>query len=264
MPTNVKVLGIIPARFASTRFPGKPLSLIAGKSLIQRTYENALKCASFDQLVVATDDQRIFDHVKSFGGNVVMTPENCPTGTDRLVAVIQDNPAFSKYTIILNVQGDEPCVESEVLEKVINLLVEDKTVQMATAVMHISSEEDALNKSVVKCVTDQQGFALYFSRTLIPCSRETTFKKDFPYYKHLGIYGYRKDFLLLYATLAPTPLQQVEDLEQLKVLEHGYRIKTTLVKSQSIGVDTPEDIKKVEQLLCKQNSFSSQAESAHP
>ena len=247
-----KIIGIIPARYESSRFPGKPLIDIYGKSLIQRTYENARQCADFSQVIVATDDQRIFDHVKRFGGHVVMTSANCATGTDRLIEVIQKN--FIDADIIINVQGDEPLLEEKVIHEVIEVLRKDTQASMSTAIMKMEDPEEILNPSVVKCVTDIQGNALYFSRSPIPGNKHNKVLPTSTYYKHLGIYGYRKEFLLHYGDIPQTPLQLSEDLEQLKVLENGYRIKTVIVNSQSIGVDTPEDLKKIE-LLWKQNLF---------
>lgn len=244
-------LAIIPARYASTRFPGKPLVKILGKTLIQRTYENALLCKNLAGVVVATDDQRIYDHVVSFGGRVVMTGE-CATGTDRLVEVVKTGTDNSE--IILNIQGDEPCLDPHVIDQVIEALLQSRTAVVSTAATKITSREEAITSSSVKCVLDQDGYALYFSRSLIPSNKNLSWDPNFTYYKHLGIYCYRKEFLLKYGQLAQTPLQQMEDLEQLKILEHGYKIKVALVESSSIGVDNPEDIKKVEYLLCKQNS----------
>jgi 3-deoxy-manno-octulosonate cytidylyltransferase (CMP-KDO synthetase) len=251
-----KIVGIIPARYGSSRFPGKPLAHIHGKSLIQRTYENCQKISFFDAVIVATDDQRIFDHVLGFGGDVVMTSPHCPTGTDRLIEAVEKDPRLSDASIIINVQGDEPCLEAEVIQKVVQLLLEDDSPVMSTAVMKIHSEMEALNPSVVKCSVDRQGYALYFSRSLIPGNPKIKFNPNLTYFKHIGIYGFRREFLLKYGKLSPTPLQLAEDLEQLKVLEHGYKIKTAIVDSYSISVDHPEDIKKVESLLCKQNTYS--------
>ena len=247
-----KVLGVIPARFESTRFPGKPLAKILGKTLIQLTYENAKNCEVLSDLVVATDDQRIFDHVISFGGKVVMT-SNCQTGTDRIAEVVFSNKEYDEYDTIINIQGDEPCIETDVISKVIHAL--DDQASMSTAVMKLESETDAMDPSIVKCVFDKNGNALYFSRALIPAGKTLTFNHNVDYYRHLGIYCFKRDFLLKFAALSETPLQLAEDLEQLKVLEHGYKIKVAIVHSISIGVDTPEDIKKIETILCKQNLF---------
>jgi 3-deoxy-manno-octulosonate cytidylyltransferase (CMP-KDO synthetase) len=249
------VIAIIPARYGSTRFPGKPLALIQGKTLIQRTYENTKKCSLLDELVVATDDQRIYDHVKEFGGNVVMTPIDCPTGSDRLAFVLQQNPAWQKAELIVNIQGDDPCLDPEVTQKIIEVLRHDSEAVMSTAIVKIDSEEDILNPNVVKCVIDLQGNALYFSRSLIPGNFSMHVKKSVTYYKHIGTYAYRPQFLLQYVNLSMTPLQIAEDLEQLKVLEHGYKIKAAVVNRDCPGVNVPEDIKKVEQELCRQNSY---------
>ncbi len=251
-----QVIGMIPARFDSKRFPGKPLALIAGKTLIQRTYESVKRCTTLSSLVVATNDQRIFDHVRSFGGEVCMTSYDCPTGTDRLVDAIQQRGDVSDQAIIINIQGDEPCIEPEVVDAVAKTLMQDTEAVMSTAVVRIKSEEEARNPSIVKCVMDDRQYALYFSRAMIPYNRNGQYGADVIYYHHLGLYAYRKPFLLKYATLPMGMLQQVEDLEQLKVLEHGYKIKVAVVNSKSIGVDTPEDIKRVENIICKQNTSS--------
>lgn len=250
------IVAIIPARYGSTRFPGKILATIRGKSLIQRTYENAARCSLLDDILIATDDERIYDHIISFGGKAVMTPTNCATGSDRLAFVVDQSPSLQKASIIVNIQGDEPCVEPSVTEQIIKILQNDSSAVMSTAVVPIETEEEAANPGDVKCVLDLHGNVLYFSRALIPGSFCKTFRSNAIYYKHLGIYAYRPQFLLTYRDLPMTPLQQAEDLEQLKVLEHGYKIKAAVVNSASIGVNTPEDIKKVEQELCKQNSFS--------
>ena len=252
---NQKIVGIIPARYGSSRFPGKPLAKILGKSLIERTYENTLRCKLLDSCVVATDDVRIYDHVKDFGGNVVMTSPNNPTGTDRLIEAVGLDLSLKQADIIINVQGDEPCLEPSLIEDVIKALKDEKSAVMSTAIMKIKNEEDAFNTSVVKCVVDLKGYALYFSRALIPLGKNGVFDMQNTYYKHIGIYAYTRDFLLEYGTLQKTPLQTAEDLEQLKVLENGYKIKTVVVDSFSVGVDHPEDIKKVEDLLCNQNTY---------
>lgn len=251
-----KVIGIIPARFGSTRFPGKPLIQILGKSLIQRTYENSQQAKHLDRVIVATDDQRIFDHVKEFGGEVYMTSVDCATGTDRLAEIIKNDPALADVEIIVNIQGDEPTIDPHVIEAVAKALEDDPQAVMSTAIVSLTDREAATNPHTVKCVVDRHGYALYFSRALIPASKQLEFNTKTSYYKHIGLYAYRREFLLHYSELQPTPLQLAEDLEQLKVLEHGFRIKTALVQSECVDVNTPEDIKKVEQLICKQNTFS--------
>lgn len=252
---NQKIVGIIPARYGSSRFPGKPLAKILGKSLIQRTYENTLRCKLLDSCFVATDDERIYEHVKDFGGNVVMTSPNNPTGTDRLIESLSLENKLQEADIIINIQGDEPCLQPSLIEDIINALKDETLAVMSTAVMKIENQEDAFNPSIVKCVIDLKGYALYFSRALIPYGKNGVFDKQNTYYKHIGIYGYTKNFLLEYGTLQKSPLQIAEDLEQLKVLENGYKIKTVVVDSFSVGVDHPEDIKKVEDLLCNQNTY---------
>lgn len=253
---NPSVIAIIPARYASSRFMGKPLAKIYGKTLIQRTYENAKYCRLLDELVVATDDERIYDHVKNFGGHVVMTPESCPTGSDRLAYVVQHDPRLQRAEVIVNVQGDEPCLNPDVLVALVEALRSDPSAVMSTVVVKLENQEEASHPSNVKCVLDLSGNVLYFSRSLIPGGKTEGYRENIPYYKHVGVYAYRPEFLLEYTKLAMTPLQIAEDLEQLKVLEHGYKIKAVVVNSVSIGVDTPEDIKKVEEVLCRQNSFS--------
>lgn len=258
----VKILGIIPARFASTRLPGKLLLPILGKSLLQRTYENAIQAAILDKILIATDDPRLFDHVHQFGGHPIMTSPHCPSGTDRIAEVLQKHPEFLKAKAIVNIQGDEPCVDPKAIAQAVNLLINDPDASAATIITPLRDEEEALNPSIVKCVKDQQNNALFFSRNLIPSNKKHAFNPNFTYYRHIGLYVYRPSFLLKYQSLQPTPMQIEEDLEQLKILEHGYRIKVAVTESTSIGVDTPEDLKKIEQYLCKLNTFSSPEESA--
>lgn len=249
-----KIIAMIPARYASTRFPGKMLSLISGKTLIQRTYENAKRCSLLDDIVIATDDKRIFDHIQSFGGSAVMTCPNCPTGSDRIAEALKKSPQFDQVSIVVNIQGDEPCLDPHIIEQVIKILQNDPSAVMSTAIIKLDNQEDASNSSVVKCVIDSNHNALYFSRSLIPAGHGMTMKTGVTYYRHMGIYGFRRDFAVKYAELTPTPLQLAEDLEQLKVIEHGYRLKAAIVDNFSIGVDRIEDIQKVEHWLCKQNT----------
>lgn len=249
--SSPKVLAVIPARFGSTRFPGKPLSLIHGKTLIQRTYENALSSAILSDVVIATDDDRIFSHAKDFGAAVVMTDPNHPNGTERIAEVVGKMDV--RPDIVVNIQGDEPCVSPEVIEALVSALVNHPEAPMSTVITPLTNLEDAANPSIVKCVTDQNGRALYFSRQLLPGSKTLKPNPAITYYSHIGLYAYRTDFLFTYLHLSPTPLQLAEDLEQLKVLEHGFQIQTAIVEHTSLGVDTPEDILKVESYLCKQS-----------
>ena len=255
MFSKPSVLGLIPARYASTRFPGKLLTPILGKSLIQRTYENAKRYKDFKEIIVLTDDQKIDDHVRSFGGKVLMTTSSCMTGTDRIVEALTLYPELQEADYVVNVQGDEPALDVRIIREAMELLYEDAEAACATACVPLRNYEEAKNPSCVKCVMDLKGNALYFSRSLIPYSREASFDSSFtPYYRHLGVYCFRTEFLLQYKNLCPTPLQMSEDLEQLKIIEHGFRIKVAVVSEVSAGahVDLPEDIERVERLLACQ------------
>jgi len=257
-----KTIAIIPARYGSTRLPAKLLIEVHGKSLIQHTYENALKCGCLDRLLVATDDQRIYDMVEGFGGEVVMTSDNCRNGTERVEEAVSQISDIQPNDIILNIQGDEPLLSSSIIESVVGVL-QDSDAKMSTAITPYDfSGGDS--SSDVKCVIDLEGYALYFSRSLIPGCQKPEDQKQIQYYKHIGIYGFRRQFLSEYSKLPSTPLQQAESLEQLKALEHGHKIKTVIVEGVNIGVDTHDDVKLVEQYLCKQNTSSSQAESVPP
>lgn len=238
------VVAVIPARYQSSRFPGKPLALIAGKTLLQRTFDSVAKCTALDAIVVVTDDVRIYEHARLFGAKVVMTAEECKNGTERIIDAIIRDRELAQYEIYINVQGDEPCIASSSIAQLVDIMQNNPQEYMATAVTALEKEADIFNKGIVKCVKNLADYALYFSRAPLPLS-----------YKHVGIYAFRKHFLLEYGKMSNTPLQQLEDLEQLKVLEHGYQIKTVVVDTPSIHVDYPEDIQKVEQWL-KQNSFS--------
>lgn len=256
MGNNTRALGVIPARWASSRYPGKPLSPLCGKPLIQWTYENARRCHTLHNVVVATDDKRIFDTVATFGGNAAMTSAHCPTGTDRLVDLLNKNTHYQNYDIIVNIQGDEPCLSPEIISKLITILTSDKDACMATAASPFHSPEDLQDKNKVKCIIDRQANALFFSR-IKPVAHDIDIHTA-PIYHHMGIYAFRRDFLMTYSTLPETPLQNGENLEQLKVMEHGHRIKVAIVNERAFGVDTPEDAKEVEQWLKTQNSYSSQ------
>jgi len=217
-----------------------------GKSLIQKTYENACRCKRFNRLLVATDSREIFDHVKSFGGEAAMTSEACPSGSDRLAEAVEKDPSLQKAAAILNIQGDEPELHPETIEAVAEALLNEPAADMATAAVRIRSKKEAENPSCVKCVFDKAGFALYFSRAMIPFGKNGAYTEEAAYYKHLGIYAYRPIFLIRYAKLPPTPLQKSEDLEQLKALENGHRIKVVEVPHDSVGVDTHEDLKRLQ------------------
>jgi len=238
----MKVLGVIPARYQSTRLPGKPLLTIGDKPMIQWVYERALTARLLHDVLVATDDRRIYDAVKAFGGQVEMTSASHPTGTDRLAEVARRHEA----DVIINIQGDEPLIQGEVIDAIVRPLLDDPELAMSTAKVRLTDAEQIREPSVVKVVTDESGNALYFSRSPIPYPRNGEYAQ---YYKHIGLYGYRRDFLLKYIELPQTPLEMAESLEQLRALGHGYRIKVVEVASETVGVDTPEDLERVRQIL---------------
>ena len=241
----MKVLCVIPARYASTRLPGKPLSMIVGKPMIQHVYERACQAQLPDEVVVATDNELVEKAVLDFGGKVVMTSPDHPSGTDRLAEVALMYPDVD---VIVNVQGDEPMIPPEVIDRLAEAFNGDADLNMATMKV-VMDEDDYENPAAVKVVTDQQGYALYFSRSLMPYPRNKP--EGFKVFKHVGIYAYRRNFLLKYAALAPTPLEKAESLEQLRALENGYKIKVLESDFQGIGVDTPEDLAAVNALFEK-------------
>jgi len=246
----MRVTAVIPARYASTRFPGKPLADLGGKPMIQWVCEGAQRCPLIDRVLVATDDRRIADAVAAFGGTAVMTRADHPTGTDRL-AEVADTIASE---LIVNVQGDEPLIDSAMIETAVKPLLDNPAIPMGTLKTALASLEEFHNPNVVKVVTDRQGLALYFSRAPIPHPRDFVNELDTRWHelasaKHVGLYVYRRDFLQRFPTLAPTPLEEQEKLEQLRALEHGYRIYVAETAHAVQGVDTPEDLERVRQLL---------------
>ncbi len=236
----MSVIAIIPARYASTRFPGKPLVDIAGKPMIQHVYERTSQATAVGRVVVATDDERIRAAVENFGGEVVMTRDDHPSGTDRLAEVA----AGLDSGLIVNVQGDEPLINPAMIDQAVEPLLADDTIEMGTLKSRIDSEEDYLNPNVVKVVTDLNNFALYFSRSPLPFMRDRTWRES-ALYKHVGLYVYRRELLLKYPELPETALEKAEKLEQLRALEHGYRIYVAETGYQSVGVDAPEDVARV-------------------
>ncbi|MBU2586373.1 MAG: 3-deoxy-manno-octulosonate cytidylyltransferase, partial [Bacteroidetes bacterium] len=215
-----KIVGVIPARYSSTRLPGKPLRMIGDKPMIQHTYESANKSVYLDRLVVLTDDERIFKVVEEFGGDVEMTPDNLQSGTDRASYFAARNP---EYDIIANIQGDEPFIEREIIDKSIKPLLMIPEIQIATAATNFKNLDDVKNPSFPKVVIDKSGFALYFSRSPIPFFQEKNIEEK--YLRHIGIYIYRRDALLQLTKLPQTQLEKIENLEQLRMLENGFRIK---------------------------------------
>ncbi len=235
----MKIACIIPSRYESTRLPGKPLRMIHGKTLIRRVFEQASKAKIPDALLVATDHEDIAAEVRRFGGIPVMTSKDCPTGTDRLAEVVRQ---YADFDIIVNVQGDEPMIDPDVIDRLALMLRNRPDLDMATASTPLS-EEEYNDPSAVKVVVSQKGEALYFSRSLIPYPRKAFAAAP---QKHVGIYAYRRDFLLAYAEMAQTPLEITESLEQLRALEMGYKIGVIQGVEPGIGIDTEEDLKRAE------------------
>lgn len=241
----MKVLCVIPARYASTRLPGKPLALIAGKPMIQHVYMRACEAQMPNEVIVATDNDLVFEAVENFGGHAIMTSPDHPSGTDRLAEVALK---FPDVDVIINVQGDEPMIPAEIIDRLAKAFENEVDLKMATMKV-LMKEADYDNPAAVKVVTDTHGYALYFSRSLMPYPRNKT--ERYKVFKHVGVYAYSRDFLLQYAALAPTELEETESLEQLRVLENGYKIKVLESDFQGIGVDTPEDLAAVNALLSK-------------
>ena len=246
---NLKFLGVIPARFNSSRFPGKPLADINGKPMIQHVYERAKLSKSLCDVIVATDDERILKAVNNFGGKAVMTASDHPNGTSRVceAAKLYCDNNINNINAVINIQGDEPLLNPVMIDEVAELLRDD-AVNFATLCREFKDFSEANNANAVKVVFDKNFDALYFSRSIIPYRREKT---DLKIFHHIGIYGYKLEFLKLYITLPMTPLAETESLEQLKVLESGYkiRVKVTSCQDESLGVDTPEDLERVRRII---------------
>lgn len=234
----MKIGCVIPARFGSTRLPGKPLADIAGKPMIQRVYERVTNAKKTEVFIVATDDQRVYDAVQSFGGTVVMTDANHPTGTDRLAEVAQQ---YTDLDVIINVQGDEPMIDANLIDQLAELFESDDALQMATVATPLL-EEEYDEPSAVKVILNKRNDAMYFSRSLIPYPRHDFVNTPL---KHIGIYAYRRQFLLDYAKMEPTAAEQTESLEQLRALENGFAIRVITTDKRFVGVDTPEDLARV-------------------
>jgi len=237
----MKVLCVIPARYASTRLPGKPLKDIAGKPMVCRVYDRAVQAQKVSETIVATDDERIVKAVEANGGKAMMTRADHPTGTDRLAEVAA---AFPDVDLIINVQGDEPLIEPSLIDELASVFESDRELHMATVKTEITDRVEIGNPNNVKVVTDRNGYALYFSRSVLPYPRN----EGCPVYKHIGIYAYKRDFLIQYAKMISTPLEKSESLEQLRALENGYRIKVVETTSKFVGVDTVEDLIKVNEI----------------
>ncbi len=246
MVKNTNSLGIIPARFASTRFPGKPLVEILGKTMIRRVYEQVSK-SGLNNIVVATDDERIFTHVKDFGGNVVMTSPDHTSGTDRC-AEVAALPQYADIEIIVNIQGDEPFIQPSQIDLAVDVLIKNKNYPIATLAKQIEQTEAIFNPNVVKVVFGENMQALYFSRSPVPYLRnvpQAEWLAQGRFFKHIGLYAFRREALLAVAALLPGQLERDESLEQLRWLENGYAIGIALTEFETIGIDVPEDILRV-------------------
>jgi len=238
----MRTIGVIPARFASTRFPAKVLAKIDGKPMIRHVWEKAVSCKELDEVLIACDHQEVFKAAQDFKAQVVMTDPHHPSGTDRIAQAVKD----LKVDIVVNIQGDEPFIDPRTIDALSVLLKQDAKVMMGTVIKEITDEADFLNPNVVKCVVDDKGNALYFSRSPIPYHRNKNNPSGVKNYKHLGLYAYRKDFLMQYKDWPKGVLESAEELEQLRVLEHGVKIKTTVTTYESIAVDTPQDLEKAQ------------------
>ena len=255
----MKAVAVIPARYASTRFPGKPLANQTGKYLIQHVYEQVRGARSITEVIVATDDTRIREAVASFGGRVVMTRADHPSGTDRVAEAAESLDA----DVIVNVQGDEPEIEPESIDRLVALLADEADVRMGTLACPFAAGADPADPNAVKVVLDGRNRALYFSRALIPYPRDTQGRPDKPsgqpgapsqWLLHIGIYAYRREFLLRLAKLSPTPLEQREKLEQLRALENGFPIAVAMVERAAVGIDTPKDYAAFVQRCCQRRA----------
>jgi 3-deoxy-manno-octulosonate cytidylyltransferase (CMP-KDO synthetase) len=241
-----KILGVIPARFASSRFPGKALTQIASKSMLQHVFERASLARYPSCMMIATDDDRIYQEARRFGAPVRMTRADHASGTDRVAEVAASYPDADW---VVNIQGDEPLIDPAAIDAAILPLLDDPATPMGTLMKRMEDPGELRDPNVVKVVTDRDGYALYFSRSTIPYTRGEATAGSAPVYKHIGLYVYRRDFLLGYSDLPVGPLEKAERLEQLRALENGYRIKVVETDYESVGVDTPEDLERVSELF---------------
>lgn len=246
---SISTLGVIPARYASSRFPGKPLVMIDGKSMIMRVYEQTLKTTVLDRVIVSTDDERIFNHVKDCGGEVMMTAESHVSGTSRIGEVVESLSFLGHcpYDVIVNIQGDEPFIDPSQIDLVVSLFIKPD-VLIGTLIRKIDQIEDLSNPNVVKVVVDNAGKAMYFSRSAIPFLRGApadTWLDKLDYYRHIGLYAYRTSILKQILNLPPAPPEESESLEQLRWLFHGFSIHTAITDIETVGIDVPDDLLKL-------------------
>jgi 3-deoxy-manno-octulosonate cytidylyltransferase (CMP-KDO synthetase) len=243
---TMRVVGVIPARYASTRLEGKPLRDIGGKPMVQHVYEAARQARLLDTVIVATEDHRVVDVVEHFGGHAVLTSARHPTGSDRVAEVVRSLEA----DVVVNIQGDEPLLDPSMIDEVVQPMLDDATLEMSTLCVPIDEEARMTDPHVVKVVFDLRGNALYFSRSLLPYPRS---RERFPSYEHLGLYAYRKSFLLDYVLMPQTPLELAESLEQLRVLETGHTLRVVVTKHpyRGLSVDTAEDLEQVRSIIAR-------------
>ena len=239
------VIGVIPVRFQSSRLEGKPLADILGKPMIQHVWERARQAKELDNLIIACDDERVAEVAKGFGANVVLTSRDHPSGTDRICEVVSS----LNVNIVINIQGDEPLIHPDMIDALARGLVDDPLVSMATLMKKTKDPKEINDPHVVKVVVDKNNFALYFSRSVIPYNAPHSGMKEVCYYKHIGLYGYTRDFLFTFKGLPNSNLEKIERLEQLRVLQGGFRIKVIETEHDTIGVDTIQDLKKVRKFL---------------
>ena len=250
----MKAIGVIPARYESSRFPGKVLADVCGRPLIQYVYEEAFKAKTLEDLVVATDEERVLEAVQHFGGRAVLTAKGHNSGSDRLTEIA--NPIDTQ--IVVNIQADEPLIKFSMIDELVNCLLQNRDIPMATLIHKIEDVQQLQDRNVVKVVKDKNNFALYFSRACIPCLRSPLpLLQSVSFYKHLGLYAYTKDFLFTFTNLPVGELEKAEKLEQLRALEHGYKIKVIETPFDTIGVDTPEDLEKVKARMSEEKSHKS-------
>lgn len=247
------VVAIIPARFQSTRFPGKPLTPIYNKPLIQWTVENAKKCTALDHIIVTTDHDQIEKIVRSLGVDVQRTPSSCPSGTDRMAEVVRNRPELLNVKYLVNIQGDEPCIQATTIESVIQKMDRSEA-DIGTPISPIVEQGLIMSPHVTKCVKRLDGMALYFSRSPIPGGKKIEFSKENVFYRHIGLYAFKPKSLMTFSSLQKSPLEIREDLEMLRALENGMTIVTTEVSEVPPGVDIPEDIEKVKQWIQTYNT----------